>query len=125
MANVVTNIGKAIIAKRMIGSSPTQAEPKYVAWGTGAGTATAADTGLTTEASESRVSGTGSTVTGSVTDDTHRVVSTLTAGSSKTITEAAVFDASTSGNIYVKSDFAGVPLNSGDSIQFTFDTKFL
>jgi hypothetical protein len=125
MANVVTNVGKAIIAKRMIGSSPTQTEPKFVGWGTGTGTAAAADTALATEASESRVSGTGSTVTGSVTDDTHRVVGTLTAGGAKTITEAGVFDASTGGNLYVRSDFSGVPLNAGDSIQFTFDVKFV
>jgi hypothetical protein len=125
MANVVTNAGKAIIAKRMIGSNPSQAEPKYVGWGTGTGTAAAADTSLFTEASESRVAGTGSTVTGTVTDDTHRVVGTLTADGSKTVTNAGVFDASTSGNLYVKSDFEAVPLNAGDSIQFTFDVKYV
>jgi len=124
MANVLTNAGKAIISGRMFGSTPTQTEPRHVAWGTGAGTAAAADTTLFTEAAEARTAGTSSQVTTTVTNDTHQVVGTITAAAGKTITNAGVFDASTSGNLYVKGDFTGLALLTGDSIQFTFKLAF-
>ncbi|MEA2704743.1 MAG: hypothetical protein QOD63_2688, partial [Actinomycetota bacterium] len=104
MATVVTTVGKGIITGRMLGATPSQAEPKYVAWGTGAGTAAVGDTTLFTEGPEARVSGTGSQVTTTVTNDTHQVVATITASASRTPTNVGVFDASTSGNIYVKGD---------------------
>lgn len=121
MATVLTHAGKAIITNRMIGSGT---EPKYVAWGTGAGTAAAGDTTLFTEASESRTSGTSSRVTVTQTNDTYQVVGTITADGTKTITNAGLFDASTSGNLFVKTDFTGVALNLGESIQFTFKVTF-
>jgi hypothetical protein len=123
VATVVTNVGKSIIAKRMFGGTPSQVEPKYLAWGTGAGTAAAGNTSLFTEAAETRVSGTGSTITTTNTDDTHQIVATITSGSAQTITNAGIFDASTSGNLYVKGDFTGIALNNGDSIQFTFKVQ--
>jgi hypothetical protein len=103
------------------GGAATQ--PKYVAWGTGAGTTAATDTTLFTEVTP-RVSGTTSQVTTSTTNDTFQVVGTQTAGTTETITNAGLFDASTSGNLFVKGDFTGVPLNTGDSIQFTFKVQF-
>lgn len=121
LATVVTNAYKAVITNRMIGSGT---EPKYVAWGTGAGTAAVGDTTLFTEASEARVNGTSSRVTTTVTNDTYQVVGTLTADAGKTITNAGTFDASTSGNLGIKGDFTGVALNTGESIQFTFKTVF-
>jgi hypothetical protein len=61
--SVVTSAGKAIVAKRMFGATPTQLEPKYIAMGTGATgaarTAAVRDTALSTEV-ESRTAGTGS-----------------------------------------------------------------
>lgn len=116
MANVLTNAGRAIISNRLKGSGT---EPNYVAWGTGAGTAAASDTTLFTESSEARVAGTSSQATTSVTNDTYQVVGTMTASASRAITNAGLFDASTSGNLFVKGDFATVNLNSGESIQFT------
>jgi hypothetical protein len=121
MATVVTNAGLAIITNRIKGSGT---EPLYVAWGTGAGTAAVGDTTLFTEASESRVSGTSTRVTTSQTNDTYQVVGTLTADASKTITNAGLFDASTSGNLFVKGDFTGVALALGESIQFTIKVQF-
>lgn len=121
MATVFTHAGKDIITNRIIGAGT---EPKYVAWGTGAGTAAVGDTTLFTEASEARTSGTGSRTTTSQTNDTYRVVGSITATGTKTITNAGTFDASSSGNICVKGDFTGIPLSSGDSIQFTIDLQF-
>ncbi len=121
MATVLTNKGKEIISDRLMGNGT---EPKYVAWGTGAGTSAAADTTLFTEASEARVAGTSSKVTTTTTNDTYQVVGTLTASAGKTITNAGLFDASTSGNMFIKTDFTGVVLAQNDSITFTFKAQF-
>lgn len=121
MASVITNKGKEIVVDRILGNGT---EPKYVAWGTGAGTAAATDTTLFTESSESRTNGTSSKVTVTTTNDTYQVVGTITATGARTITNAGLFDASSSGNLFVKSDFSSVGLASGDSIQFTFKVTF-
>jgi len=121
MATLLVNTGKAIVTNYLNGGAATQ--PKYVAWGTGAGTTGATDTTLFTEVTP-RVSGTTSQVTTSTTNDTFQVVGTQTAGTSETITNAGLFDASTSGNLFVKGDFTGIPLNNGDSIAFTFKVQF-
>jgi hypothetical protein len=121
MATLLVNTGKAIVTNYLNGGGATQ--PKYVAWGTGAGTTAATDTTLFTETG-TRVSGTTTQQTTSTTNDTFQVVGTLTAGGALTITNAGTFDASTSGNLFVKGDFTGVPLNSGDSIQFTVKVQF-
>lgn len=121
-ANVFTNAGKAIVSNRIKGSGT---EPNQIAWGTGAGTAAAADTTLFTEASEARVAGTSSQVTTTVTNDTYQVVGTMTvAGAGKTITNAGLFDAASAGNMLVKGDFTGIALNVGESIAFTFKLSF-
>lgn len=120
MATVLTNAGRALITGRIKGSG---AEPVYVAWGTGAGTAAVADTTLFTESSESRVAGVSSQTTTGVTNDTYQVVGTLTAAAGKTITNAGLFDAATSGNCFVKGDFTGIALNTGESIQFTIGVQ--
>lgn len=122
-ATVITNGGQAIVTNRMIGSGT---EPKFIAWGTGAGTAAITDTTLFTESTEeARTSGTSSRVTTTVTNDTYQVVGTITVVTSgKTITNVGLFDASTSGNLYFKSDFTGLALAIGDSISFTIKVKF-
>jgi hypothetical protein len=121
MATLLVNTGKAIVTNYLNGGAATQ--PKYVAWGTGAGTTGLTDTTLFTEVG-TRTSGTTTQQTTTTTNDTYQVIGTITAGSGLTITNAGLFDASTSGNLFVKGDFTGVALTSGDSIQFTFKTQF-
>lgn len=121
MATVVTNAGKGIITNRLKGAGT---EPNYVAWGTGAGTAAITDTTLFTESTEARVAGTSTQQTTTTTNDTYQVVATMTAAGARTITNAGLFDASTSGNLFLKGDFTGVALNTGDSIAFTMKTQF-
>ncbi len=120
MAQVITTKGKEIIVDRILGNGT---EPKFVAWGTGAGTAAVGDTTLFTESAEARVSGTSSKVTTTTTNDTYQVVGTITASAGRTITNGGLFDASTAGNLFVKADFTGVVLASGDSITFTFKVQ--
>ena len=121
MATLLVNTGKAIITNYLAGGAATQ--PKYVAWGTGAGTTAATDTTLFTETG-TRVAGTTTQQTTSTTNDTYQVVGTLTAGGTLAITNAGLFDALTVGNLFVKGDFSTINLTSGDSIQFTVKTQF-
>lgn len=123
-ATVITNAGQAIVTNLVSGIGGTV--PNFVAWGTGAGTAGVTDTTLFTETTdETRVTGTKSRVTTTVTNDTYQVVSTNTvATAGKTITNVGIFDASTTGNLYFKSDFTGLALLVGDSITFTLKIKY-
>lgn len=121
MATVLTNAGKDILTNRVSGLGT---EPKFVAWGTGAGTAAIADTTLFTESAEARTSGTSSRVTTTTTNDTYQVVGTIVASAGRTITNAGLFDALTVGNLFTKGDFAGVALLTGESIQFTWKVQF-
>ena len=121
MATVFTDAGKAITTNRLKGAGT---EPNYVGWGTGAGTAAAADTTLFTEAAETRVAGTSTRVTTTVTNDTYQVVGTLTASGAKTITNVGLLDTVTSGGLIMKADFTGVALADQDAIQFTMKVKY-
>lgn len=116
MAVVLTNAGEEWACGRLAGTVATDGH--FVAWGTGAGTAAKADTTLSTEAAESRVVGT-VTVAGSGASAVYQVVGTITAGGTKTITNAGNLTASTSGTLIVHGDFTGVGVDAGDSITFT------
>lgn len=121
MATLLVNTGKAIVTNYLAGGAATQ--PKYIGWGTGAGTTAITDTTLFTETG-TRVTGTATQQTTTTTDDTYQVIGTATAVGTVTITNAGLFDAVSSGNLFVKGDFTGIGLTSGDSIQFTFKTQF-
>lgn len=120
LATVLTSAGKAVVTNRIAGAGT---EPNYVAIGTGAGTAAVGDTTLFTEV-ESRTLGTGSRVTTTVTNDTYQVVGTVTATSGRAVTNAGSFDASSSGNLFVKGDFSTINLSTGDSLQMTIKCAF-
>jgi len=122
MATVVTNNGKGVISARFLASAP--ALNLYVGWGTGNGTSAAADTTLFTEAAEARAAAAVSQATTTTANDTFQAVGTMTATATRTITNAGLFDASTSGNLIMKGEFGSVPLNSGDSIAFTMKIQF-
>lgn len=99
------------------GTSITQ--PHWIGWGTGSTAAAAADTTLTTASSEARTVGSASKTTTSVTNDTLTVTGTVTSTQTQTIAEAGLFDALTTGNLYVHGVFTGIALGNGDSIAFT------
>ncbi len=120
MATVYTNAGKAITTNRLKGSGT---EPLYVAMGTGAGTAAITDTTLFTEV-ETRTSGTSTQQTTTVTNDTYQVVGNVAATTTRAITNAGLFDASSSGNLFMKGDFSTINLANGDSITFTLKVSF-
>lgn len=128
MATVVVNGGLDIVTNRIKGSGT---EPLNIGWGTGAGTAAVADTALFTDAlvslsagSTDRTAGTSTRQTTNTTNDTYRVVGTRTATGAGTVTNAGLFDAASGGNLFMKGDFTGIGLSSGDAIQFTINVIF-
>ena len=123
-ATVLTTAGKGITTNRIKGSGT---EPAYVGIGVGATgaarTAAVADTALST-AVETRTLGTSTQQTTSVTNDTYQVVGTVTATATRAVDEAGLFDAVSSGNMYLSATFPVVNLASGDSIQATLKVRY-
>jgi hypothetical protein len=113
---VVTTIGAAFIVDTL----QNLVEPENLNWhqsGTGSASESTADTGLGL-AVGSRVLGTQSEPAAT----TYRTVATLTYAASLSITEHGLFWANAGANtLFDRTRFAGMPVNSGDSIQFTYD----
>jgi hypothetical protein len=114
--------GKAIVTNFLVNATGVN-QPKYHAMGTGVGPADSTATALTTEV-ESRATGTLSRVTTTVTNDTYQSVGTQTATTARAITEVGLFDASSTGNMFIGSGITAVNLANGDSLQITFKAKF-
>lgn len=128
MATFVVNGGLGIITNRLKGAGT---EPLNVGWGTGAGTTAKTDTTLFTEALVSlaagttdHTAGTSTQQTTTTTNDTYQVVATRTATGAGTVTNAGLWDAASGGTLFLKGDFTGIGLASGDSIQFTIKAQF-
>lgn len=117
MATKLTNGAVAKLIDGIFGTAITQ--PKWIGWGTGATAAAVTDTALQTPSAEARTVGSASKTTTTVTNDTLTVTGTVTSASGQTISEAGLFDALTSGNLYVHGVFTGIALLTGDSIAFT------
>jgi len=128
MATFVVDGGLAILTNRIIQAGTA---PKNIGWGTGAGTTAKTDTTLFTEALVSLSAGTTDHTVGTEaratttkTNDTYRVTGTRTATGAGTVTNAGLWDAASGGTLYLKGDFTGIGLASGDGIAFTIDTVF-
>jgi hypothetical protein len=102
----------------------------WLQWGTGSAAAASANVVTTTSTTEARAAATPTQQTTTVTNDTLRLVATLTAAGARAITEVGAFDAAgtgsppTGGNMDLYGDFSVINLATNDSIQFTIDTKF-
>jgi hypothetical protein len=129
MATFVLDGGLDIVTNRIKGAGT---EPLNVGWGTAAGTTARNDTtlfteklvDLTTSAGTDHTAGTSTRQTTNTTNDTYQVVATRTATGAGTVTNAGLFDAASGGNLFLKGDFTGIGLASGDSIQFTIKAIF-
>jgi hypothetical protein len=128
VACVIVNVGGGSGGKQLIsGAVVTTNALRYLQWGTGAGTAAVADTGLfsTSTTTEARTAGTLSQVTGAQTNSKFQIVGTITAAGARTILEVGVFDAAgtgsppTGGNFGIHADHGSTVLASGDSIAYT------
>ena len=123
ISNLVTDAGKAGVASRINGSG-AEAAFTYIALGTGAVAANAADTTLGAESSASglaRAAATVSRVTTDVANDTARLTNAFSAGASLALTEAGVFNASSAGVLLARQVFSVVNLVSGDTYTPTWN----
>lgn len=113
----ITSRGKWQINLCMVGGVTDPEIPKWIDWGTGSTPATVSDTGLETPATENRVEGTVTQQTTFTTNDTYRVVGTLTCdANSKNIREIGLFTASTGGIMLLRSTFDTVAVVENDTI---------
>ena len=121
---MATTVGMPSSGSAIVTSLLAASAAKYIAWGTGVTAYAATQTALITPAAEARTAGTQTQQTTDHTSDTYQVVGTITCASAgKSITEAGIFDASSSGNMYCRAAFTALALDVGDSIQFTFQVK--
>lgn len=126
MPSIFTDVGKNWVADKMreSGIAPAGVFANRIAWGTGATVPVQGSTTVSTETTPARATATLSGVTTTTTGDTFQAVGTLTADAGKTITNAGLFDAATTGDLVLIGDHAGVPLLTGDSIEYTFKLQF-
>lgn len=111
--NLVVTVGKNYIASRMVGTSSTVMS--HMAIGTGTGTPAVGDTALGTQA--------GIVALTAFTASTNTVTATATfpAGTGTgAITEAGIFNASSSGTLLCRTTFPVVNKAAGDSIAITW-----
>lgn len=115
MADVFTSVGESLAADYWEAGATW-----YIGWGTGTTGAAKGDTALETASAESRVATTDSQPAA----DTNQHVAEITSAGTQTITEMGLFDASTSGNLALRSVFSGISLTSGDKIEFTVQIQW-
>ena len=113
--NVITNEGKLYICDQIGGTYGTAADYIGVGTGTGGGVG---DTDLQTQFSTRQQGTFAEPVAYNWT-----ITTTFAAGffAGETITEAACFDAATTGNMLNYQDFTGITLQAGDSLQVQFE----
>lgn len=131
ISNLITTVGKALVAGRINGSgSPAAATAIGIGIGTTA--ANVADTTLETErkADGTAASGVHALATASVTvslattdtaNDTARLVGTITFTASLAVTESGVFNADTNGTLLARQVFSAINVVSSDTLQLTWN----
>jgi len=118
---VVTDAFVAYLVDAMQDSSAYPMDAfQHHASGTGTAAEAASDTALVNEV-ESRVSG---TLTEGSGNNVFKTVATITYTATRSITEHGVFSASTGGTLIDRSVFSAINVNSGDSIQFSYELTF-
>ena len=114
VSNLVVAVGKQVIAARLVGN--TLAVPSYMAVGSSNTAATTSQSALGTEL--------GRVVLDSTTRTTNTIayVATFPAGTGTgTLTEAGIFNASSSGNMLCRTNFNDVNKASGDTMVITWN----
>lgn len=115
----LTTAGREWVIDKVQSLAPlTNATMSAIGWGTGATAENVADIALVTEV-QTRVAGTLSQPT----TTTDRLVGTMTADATRTITEVGRFNSTTvaGSSMQQRHLFTGVPLVLNDQITFTLD----
>jgi hypothetical protein len=115
--NLVVTTGKNYIASKIVATTNSPVSMTHMAIGTGTGTPAAADSTLGAEAASGRVSLAGSVVS----TNTITYTATFPAGNGTgAITEAGIFNASSSGTMLCRTTFPVVNKAAGDTIAVTW-----
>lgn len=119
MPIVVTDVGQAHYIDCIDpGTRGSQVTTYYGAWGSGSTAPAVGQTALVTELAEARVAATISQPAA----DKVRYLWEVTATGNRTVREAGVFTASTSGTMLVRLTLASdTPIESGDKVEWTVD----
>ncbi len=125
IGNLVTTVGKAGAAGRLMGSG-SPAAFTYIAVGTGVTAAAAGDTTLGTETTTSglaRTAGTLSLVTTTTTNDTAQATTTFSVTGTVAVTESGVLNAASAGTLLCRQVFSAINVVSGDSLTITWKVQ--
>lgn len=115
--NLVVNTGLAFVISRMVGTS--KAVMSHMGIGSGTTAAAAGDTALVSQLG-SRVSLTSTTISGTNNEKVVYVASFGAGVGTGAVTEAGVFNASTSGDMLCRTVFAVVNKAADDTMQITW-----
>ena len=124
MADVVTVVDTGLAKVTDLLAAVTTVCPGWVGWGIGTIAPVVGNTGLGTPSAEARTVGTKTQETTTTPNDTYQVVALITALSAQAITEVAVFDALTVGNLFLRGTFSAINVSIDDTIEFTIKTVF-
>jgi hypothetical protein len=125
--NAVMNLGFKEVAL-LIGTDTTSGATAfdYIAVGTGTTAATATDTALETEITDTgltRAAGTGTNVTTTVDYDTFQLVKSFSPTGAKAVTESGVLNASSGGILLCRQTFSAINVTDGDTLTITWKVK--
>lgn len=129
VATLLTNLERAIVADRIRATPATYTtSPHWLAIGVGATTAArtalATDVALSSEV-ETRVVGTESVATTTLTGDTYQVTGTTTMTAARAVDEGGLFDAATVGHMAVSWTQAVDSFSLGDTYAITIKIQWL
>lgn len=122
--NALTNTGFAEVAGLFCSDQAgSHTAFDYIAVGTGTTAATATDTALGTETTNSglaRAAGTGTRVTVNVTNDTCQILKSFSVTGSVAVTESGVLNAASTGIMLCRQTFSAINVANGDTLQITW-----
>ena len=122
----VVDLGLEHCAAAMLGLGATS--PKWIEWGTGTTATARAQVDLVTPGAEARTEGTdslvASTEAGAETDIYQTVGTIVEAAGPQAITEVGTWTNLTAGLMFLRAVFAAINVETGNSIEFTIQTKF-
>jgi len=127
--NAMMNLGFKEVAQ-LIGTDTTSGATAfdYIAVGTGTTEATATQTALITEITDTgltRAAGTGTNITSTdgVAYDTFQLVKSFSPTGSKAVTESGILNASSTGVLLCRQTFAAINVTNGDTLTITWKIK--
>lgn len=117
MPAVWTDVGQAQAVDLLDPATRSGISATYhIHWGSGVTAPAVTQTALVTALAEARVA---ATVTQPAANQV-QYVGTITATAARTVNEAAVFDASTAGNMIIRGTHSTLNIETGDRVEYTF-----